>query len=96
MGKVILGTILGLVLGALAGGGIKYVCDHDSGGDYRQYSGLPVYKQNDAAAGTVEGIDIAPLFPTLCAALGCIVGAVAGAAAAIVDALRSQTKGTAG
>jgi hypothetical protein len=95
MGKVILGAILGLALGAMLGAGIKNLCEEDAHGNIRKYSRIPVYKNNDAAAGTVEGIDIAPVFPMAGAVLGCIVGAIAGATAAVVCAIRRQPKGPA-
>jgi hypothetical protein len=87
MGKVILGAVLGLVLGVILGIGIKHLCDEDARGDFRKFSRLPVYKQNNAAD-LIEGIDITPLFPTVAAVLGGIVGAVAGATSSIVGAIR--------
>jgi hypothetical protein len=94
MGKVILGVIVGLILGALLGAGIKYLCEEDARGDLRQFSRLPVYKQNNAAD-LIEGIDIAPVFPMVGAGLGSIVGAITGATAAVVRAIRCQPKGPA-
>jgi hypothetical protein len=92
MGKVIFGAIVGLVLGALLGTGVKYVCEDDSLGNYRKYSRLPVYRQNNAGD-LIKSIDIAPAFPTVGARLGSIVGAIAGATAAVVGASRGQAKG---
>jgi hypothetical protein len=94
MGKVILGVIVGLIFGAMLGRGIQYLCEEDPRGDVRKFSRLPVYKNNNAAELT-EGIDIAPVFPMVGAGLGSIIGAVAGATAAVVRAIRCQPKGTA-